>query len=47
MDRSVSCRFDAQLHGTADIVVSVAVAADASLASESIDDFVASADVLA
>lgn len=34
MDRSVSCRFDATIDGTADIVLSVAVAADASLAAE-------------
>ncbi|WP_426573441.1 transglutaminase-like domain-containing protein [Aquihabitans sp. McL0605] len=35
MDRSVSCRFDARLDGTSDIIVSVAVAADTPLASES------------
>src|SRR5688572_4415932 len=36
MDRSLSCRFDAEISGTADIVLSVAVAADATLASESL-----------
>lgn len=36
MDRSLSCRFDASIEGTADIIVSVAVAADASLASETL-----------
>lgn len=34
MDRSVSCRFDAAIEEAADIVLSVAVAADAEVASE-------------
>jgi transglutaminase-like putative cysteine protease len=34
MDRSLSCRFDARIEGTAGVVLSVAVAADAALASE-------------
>ena len=37
MDRTVSCRFDARISGTADIVLSVAVAADVPLGSETID----------
>lgn len=36
MDRSVSCRLDAELTGTADVVLSVAVAEGAALASESL-----------
>jgi len=36
MDRSVSCRFDAELHGVSDVILSFAVASGASLAAESI-----------
>lgn len=36
MDRSLSCRFDAEISGTADVVLSVAVAADVPLAEETL-----------
>ena len=36
MDRSVSCRFDAEMDGVADVVLSFAVALGANIASESI-----------